>query len=281
MSAPFRIRVSYDPARVQEGLVELFRDLGATRVHTEWGGWLRFVEAHFADGGPPFPEDSVEALLNLIDPEGTVRLETFAGQQGGPWQEGWRGVYRGADAGEIHIRPPWLPAAEGGVTVRVDPRCGFGGGRHPSTRLALRALAKLFPRLRGARCLDVGCGSGVLSIAAALGGLSVTALEIAPAARQAARRAFELNGVAVRLLETPLEALGERFPLVVANMAAGTLRSIAKGLRESVARGGALVLSGFREDELAELVRLVGLAPEGPPLAHGDGWVCATLLAPG
>ena len=43
MSAPFRIRVSYDPARVQEGLVELFRDLGATRVHTEWGGWLRFV----------------------------------------------------------------------------------------------------------------------------------------------------------------------------------------------------------------------------------------------
>lgn len=223
-------------------------------------------------------EDRVECLLHALDPRGEAALETA--RAGGAWEPGWRGVYEGARVPPFRIRPPWTPVEPGLLDIAIDPRGAFGSGGHGTTEASLRALAAACGGAAGAAILDVGAGSGVLSVAAARLGLLPSALEAEPAAREACRRTAALNGVAVRVLEVAIEEVRERFPLVVANLSAHLCRTHARGLRGALAPGGILIASGFGPGNAAGVLLALGLGPGEVHLSSDGAWAAVAVRAP-
>lgn len=110
------------------------------------------------------------------------------------WEERWRRFHRGARVGGLWVGPPWEPPPAGATAVLIDPGRAFGTGGHPTTRLCLDFL-QTAPR---GSLLDLGCGSGVLGIAAArLGFAPVVAIDSDPAAVEATGENARRNGVEV------------------------------------------------------------------------------------
>ena len=155
----------------------------------------------------------------------------------------------------------------------------FGTGLHPTTRLCLAALERLAvdSRIDGARVLDVGCGSGILAIAAArLGAAAVLGVDPDPIAVEStalnARRNAVARRVGVRRGSVPT---GERpFDLVLANLIASLLIELASRLREELRPGGTLLASGIfvdRESEVRAAFEAAGLGVLGRT-SEGD-WV--------
>jgi ribosomal protein L11 methyltransferase len=139
------------------------------------------------------------------------------------------------------------------VTVHLDPGLAFGTGTHPTTALCLEWLDGL--DLNGKRVLDIGCGSGILSIAALLlGARSAVAVDIDPQAITATRRNAAQNGVAARL-ETrgDIDSVHETFDVVVANILAGPLVQHAGTICARLERGARIALSGIIDHQIAEV----------------------------
>ncbi len=128
----------------------------------------------------------------------------------------WRAFHRPVRVGPFWIGPPWETPPRGVVPVVIDPGRAFGTGAHPTTQLCIELVAELEP----AGFVDIGCGSGVISIAAALLGFDpVTALDVDPAAVDATLRNAAANGVALDVHE--LDAMAETVPsahVVAANV---------------------------------------------------------------
>lgn len=180
---------------------------------------------------------------------------------------------------DLVVRPAWVPfEAPPGVTVlHIEPGATFGMGDHPTTMLSLRALRRLVQP--GCSVLDVGCGSGVLAIAACVfGAASAVAVDIAPAAVPTTRANADANGVGERVSvsTTDLADVEGTYDLVLANILAPTLVALAADLRRVVAPGGALVISGILAEANAHvLAALTPLQVVATDELHG--WVAVTL----
>ena len=196
-------------------------------------------------------------------------------------EENWTPFWRESLAViEVTDRITLVPSWEeppGGVPcpIRIDPGMAFGAGDHPSTRLCLRLLEGLAAAGRlPTLALDVGAGTGVLSLAAAcLGAERVDALDIDPFGFAACRRNARLNGLEtqVRPLLLSLDLLETSYPLVLANLVADQIAALASLLRERCAPGGALIVSGF-ETEAEDRARAALGLPAEVRLEEG-GWV--------
>ncbi len=167
------------------------------------------------------------------------------------------------------------PGPSGRVVVAVDPAGAFGHGGHPTTRLALAAVvAAARP---GTRVLDVGSGTGVLAVVAAVLGASVVAVDTDPAAVAATLANARRNGVADRVVvgDGPPAATGAGFDLVVANLLLADQRPLAPVLPGLVAPGGRLALTGLLPAQLDELLAAM---PPWPVVRDRLGdWAAATL----
>lgn len=179
------------------------------------------------------------------------------------WEAEWRRFFAPVWATErIVVHPSWIPVAigEGQIAVTIDPKMAFGTGAHESTQLCLQALERyLRPK---ARCLDLGTGSGILSIAAArLGAGPVLAVDIDERAVANARENLAHNGLALGQVEVRLggvEAVAERpFDLVLANIESHVLRPLLLPLRGLLAAGGRIAFSGLLAREEAAFCRWV------------------------
>jgi ribosomal protein L11 methyltransferase len=158
------------------------------------------------------------------------------------------------------IRPTWRRhrAAPRDVVVALDPGMAFGTGLHPTTRLCLAALEPVAEggRLTGARVLDVGCGSGILAIAALkLGAASVLGVDIDPIAVESTAANARRNRLArrLRVREGSLPTADPPFDVVLANLVAGVLVPLAAPLRDELRPGGILLASGIIRDREAEV----------------------------
>jgi ribosomal protein L11 methyltransferase len=186
------------------------------------------------------------------------------------WVERWREWHRPFEVGPLRVRPPW--AEPGALDVVIDPGQAFGTGAHASTRLALELLVEL---PAGGPLADWGCGSGILSVAAArLGFDPVLACDVERTSVEATRAAAEANGVAVDVSRCDLHAApGPWAPTVLANLVRPLLLDIAANLHHPPER---LIASGLETGEVDEVVA----AFAGLSLASrrdGDGWSAILL----
>ena len=177
------------------------------------------------------------------------------------WADSWKAYFPVMRLGRrLVIRPTWRrhKAEPGDVVLALDPGMAFGTGLHPTTRLCLVALERLADagRLAGARVLDVGCGSGILAIAALrLGGSEALGVDTDPIAIEATLANARRNRLArrIRAREGSLPTGEPPFDLIAANLIAGVLVSLAPVLRSELAPGGRLVASGIFVDREAEV----------------------------
>ncbi len=193
-------------------------------------------------------EGSVE-LVAYTDPGGEERLmHVFTGISASDveagWEERWRDFHKPVRIGPLWVGPPWEEAPTDALAVVVDPGRAFGTGAHPTTRLCLEALLDLE---RGS-LLDVGCGSGVLAIAAALLGFEpVSGIDTDPAAVAATLENAKVNGV--RVVAQLADGTADELPkadVTVANISFDGVTALRP-------RSRVVVTSGYLVSDLPEL----------------------------
>ena len=178
------------------------------------------------------------------------------------WADAWKAWFPVLRIGRrLVIRPTWRRhrAAAGDVVLALDPGMAFGTGLHPTTRLCLAALEAAADRgeLDAARVLDVGCGSGILAIAAArLGATSVLGVDTDPIAIEATVANARRNrlGRVIRARTGSLPSGEPAHDVVLANLIASLLITLAGELRAELRPGGLLLASGIFIDREAEVV---------------------------
>jgi ribosomal protein L11 methyltransferase len=205
------------------------------------------------------------------------------------WAEAWKAYFPVMRVGRrLVIRPTWrrhrrLPDD---VVLALDPGMAFGTGLHPTTRLCLAALESIADdgRVEGTRVLDVGCGSGILAIAAvklgASDALGVDTDSIAIESTVANARRNRL-GRRIHARAGSLPSREPPFDVVLANLIAGVLVPLADALRDELRPGGTLVASGIfidREAEVRGAFEATGLRIGGR-VAEGD-WVALVASRP-
>ncbi len=188
------------------------------------------------------------------------------------WAEAWKAHYEPLRVGKrLIVRPLWIdvPLAPDDIEIALDPGMAFGTGSHPTTQLCLGALEDLLQP--GQTVLDLGSGSGILSIAAAkLGASQVLALDIDAIAVDATRQNARENGVehrvnAQRGSHDCLVSSARRFDLVIVNILARIIIEMARErLGEIVRPGGLAIFSGIidsQADEVEDALRQIDLQP--------------------
>ncbi len=268
-------------------VAEALLDLGATAVEERGDEIVTYLAP------PPDPDAFAEqARMHLADwlDDDNFPRPLWHWQPGEDWAREWkRGLAPREIGSRIVVKPTWAhyEAAPGQLVIDIDPEMAFGTGEHATTRGCLRLLERVVRP--GDAVLDVGSGSGILSIAAVrLGARSVVAVEMDADANLNARDNFERNGAAaqVRLIQGAadpalLAGLGI-FDVVAANILSGVIRPLLPALRAALGTGagGRLVVSGILEDERPAVV--------GDAICAGfrvartdeeDGWWSA-ILAP-
>jgi ribosomal protein L11 methyltransferase len=179
-------------------------------------------------------------LAAYTDASGEERLwHVFGGAHASDvadgWEDRWRTFHRPVRVGRLWIGPPWEPPEP--LAVVVDPGRAFGTGAHPTTQLCLELLQEIEP----SPLLDVGCGSGVLSVAAALLGYRpVLAVDTEEAAVEATLTNAARNGVHVDARRVDADDALPAAATVVANISEDAVRALARRVRAE-----ALVTSGY------------------------------------
>lgn len=257
--------------RVPGALAELVSDL-------LWAGGVAAVEES-EDGGVVILRTSVDPSVTADvlakHPTVTVSAVRVSSSVADTWREHATPTRVSGDAWLV---PAWVEPPAVGTSVLVEPYDTFGLGNHPTTVLALRAA--LAAGEEGCSVLDVGSGSGVLSVAlAVLRSCSCTATDIAPQARQALLANAELNGVATRVRWTDALAnvTTSSQRMVVANILAPVLRDLSDHLQRACEPGGRIILSGMRADQVDGVVSCYASCTEASR-EEADGWVAVTLL---
>lgn len=231
-------------------------------------------------GGEP-PEDLRTRVLEVAASLGVdVRAAEAAPFTDESWKTNWKQYFKPAKVSErVQVAPPWeVPEPpEGGVNVVIEPGLAFGTGTHATTRLSLKRIDGLLAARPVASMLDVGCGSGILSVAAALlsAQVVVDAFDIDPEAKAVSLENIARNGVEgrVRVLETTIDRIEGRYDLVVANILAHVLLFLADDLIRCTSPGGRLLLCGIGEKAVEEV--LAGFSARGMRLEDRevmDGW---------
>ena len=203
-----------------------------------------------------FEEPLYKNILSKIVSEEDVLCED--------WEKSWREGLKAVEIGKkLVVRPSWVNYVNSGnrIEIIIDPKMAFGTGGHATTSLCLEALEKI--DLKGKTVFDAGCGSGVLSIAAAkLGAEKVTGIDNDSFSVENAIENAGLNGVAnkVEIAETNLEKIETgQFDIILANIIYKSLVSNLKKFRAILKPNGTAVFSGLlnTEEELfcSELAR--------------------------
>ena len=204
-------------------------------------------------------EIDVDALITFITaqmPDIQLRHEFMEDQA---WERTWMDAYEPIQISEKYwIVPEWMePPEADAVNIKLDPGLAFGTGNHASTFLCLQWLGKT--DVKDKIVIDYGCGSGILGVAALLlGAKKVYATDIDPQAVLATKQNAELNGVLENLYVGLPEEFNETFKdqqadILVANILAGPLMSLAEEFSTLIKSDGEFALAGVIEEQVVDV----------------------------
>jgi len=242
--------------RVEESDIDLASDwlwtLGATAIEERSGELI----AGFPDA------DQALAVRSVIEERWPTRFELPPDEA--EWRDVWLKHLQPVSVGPLVIHPPWItPARDAVLPISIDPGRAFGSGHHESTQLAILALQEVLEEVPNPTVLDVGCGTGVLAVAAsALGARRVLGIDVDLDITELARTNAEANGQeppAVQFSTEDIADVEKRYDIVVANMTIGTVSPLLADIA-STARGP-LILSGLLHDHLPRVNATFGRNP--------------------
>ena len=199
---------------------------------------------------------ALETFIRTQLPTEPMRSEFLEDQV---WERSWMDYYEPIQFGEKYwIVPEWIePPEADAVNIKLDPGLAFGTGNHASTFLCLQWLGKT--DVKDKVVIDYGCGSGILGVAALLlGAKKVYATDIDPQAVLATKQNAELNGVLENLYvglpeEFNAEFKNQQADILVANILAGPLMSLAKEFSTLIKSEGEFALAGVIEEQVTDV----------------------------
>ncbi len=160
------------------------------------------------------------------------------------WIKAYQDSIKPIEAGEFYIHPEWYEPKEGKINILINPALAFGSGHHATTYSCLLMVEKFVKS--GDEVLDVGCGSGILSLASAKKGAVVDLCDTDPIAVDSSRENFKLNGENFRdIWVGSVNKSNKKYNIVLANIIADVLKAISKQLKDRVEDSGILILSGI------------------------------------
>jgi ribosomal protein L11 methyltransferase len=279
------------PAELEESLLWKLPGLGIGRIalrHSPDAPEQRQLQAWLPEAD--WPAEQRQELLRALEPLGepfglSLGPARWVRQPEEDWSLSWKQHWQADPVGErLLILPAWLslPAEhQDRLVIRMDPGSAFGTGSHPTTRLCLEGLERLARArggsLAGLEVADLGCGSGVLALAALLlGADAVTAADTDPLAVRATTANARLNAASHQLhvVQGSLEALAEaraeaQADLLLCNILAPVIEALCPGFVRLLAPGGTGLLSGLLVDQAPDLIACL----------EAQGWQAALLAS--
>ena len=227
--------------------------------------------------------ECVEFIKARLDAEGIEYETSIVGVNEEDWANNWKQYYHTQRIGKrIIVTPSWeeYVPAEGEVQMRLDPGMAFGTGTHDTTRLCLELLEEVVTP--ETRILDVGTGSGILSVGGVLlGAPSALGVDIDPVAVKVANENAEINEVTGKtefVCGDLTDKVHGKFEIVTANIVADVIIRLLSTVKNYLLKGGVLIVSGIidtRADEVENACHEAGFVTE-KRLEHG-GWVAIKL----
>jgi ribosomal protein L11 methyltransferase len=267
------IEVSLDvDGEAAEAVADVLRRYGHQGVAIEQAGFPIEV---WPDEIPPADRLIVRAYFPEDDEAETKKEPVFSIVNDEDWAEAWKKHYHPLRLGHrLYIRPAWSDAPDArpdDVILVMDPGMAFGTGTHPTTQLCLIAIEEMLADWRAVDVIDMGCGSGILGIAALrLGASKVLGLDIDDLAIKSTMENAELNGVQDQIivqqgsLDT-LKTTARHFDLLLCNiLAKAIIEMCTDGLGDVLRAGGQAVFSGIildQADDVEAALRQTGLDP--------------------
>lgn len=222
---------------------------------------------------------------------GRLELET-ADIREEDWANNWKQYFKPLKVGEkLLIKPSWESCEneDGRIILEIDPASSFGTGQHNTTKLCLELLEKALKK--GDKILDMGCGSGILSIGGILlGAESAVAVDIEQNAVETASENAEKNNIPFMkytaycgdvISDEKLDkTIGREYDIITANIVADVLIAMKDIFRKKIKDGGTLIISGIISERKDEVVKaMVGAGFETVNSAEGEGWAAVELKA--
>lgn len=241
-----------------------------------------------------FPDtEDMDMLRNKVDVFLTEILDIFPGIQqpaldikrieNQDWSTSWRSFfYLDQITENLMILPAWeeMPENINCHVIRIDPGTAFGTGKHPTTRMCLAALEETGLKDHW-NMLDVGTGSGILSVyGAMLGADRVVAIDNDPEAVRWARKNIDLNDlpVQIEISDTPIEQIEGSYQVITANIILNTILELSGFFPRLLAPEGNLILSGLLRDQVPQVENLfMEYGLKRKKLMHMEEWACLVL----
>ncbi len=201
------------------------------------------------------------------------------------WENNWKAYFKPFKVGQnFYIKPSWetLDDREGRLVLEIDPASSFGTGTHETTRLCLAACEDII--IENKTVLDMGCGSGILSVGAfALGAKEITLVDIDENCALTSRENLERNAVEASKYEIICDSpdryikklQGRNYDVILANIVADVIIGLAKDFKAWLNEGGTLITSGIidgRQDDVVNALKAAGFKIE--KVVSDNNWTC-------
>ncbi len=217
----------------------------------------------------------LESALSFLEVDFTIQIE-YVNQE--DWENGWKAYYKPMDIGEkLSVVPSWIDYKTNRKILKLDPGMAFGSGTHETTYLCLEVLDRELKD--GDRVLDIGTGSGILGIGAALlGARSVEGVEIDPTAVKVAKENSLLNNTQdiFKISQGDLtKNTSGTYDIIVANIVANAIIMLTKDVKRLLSKDGIYITSGIikeREDDVLNAIKENGFKIK--EILRKNNWTC-------
>ena len=234
-----------------------FVDFIADFVANIGGDGLEFGNDHIivrSENDLTYIQEAVNSLIGTLG--GVIEIDyKMEEKENQDWVNTYQNSVQPIEVGNFYIYPSWYEAKEGKINIKIDPTLAFGSGHHATTFTCLDAIGTNVTE--GQRVLDVGCGSGILGLAASKLGAKVELCDTDPISVDSCEQNFALNSAEYEeLWEGSVNQAQGEYDVVIANIIVDVLKFIGNDLKRATKKGGILILSGILDKKESQVTEV-------------------------